>query len=155
MGTHYRGTEREVRALDAFIKLLRAAESVGANVHRPLAGQQLTVSQFGALETLYHLGPLCQRDLGKKLLKSGGNITVVVDNLERRSLVERRRDPEDRRYVDVHLTEKGRALIAERFPRHVEKIVEEMGHLSAEEQEALALLCRKLGLGAAGQSLNA
>ena len=49
----------------------------------------LTVGQFGTLEALLHLGPLCRRDLGRKLLRSGGNITVVVGNLARRGLVRR------------------------------------------------------------------
>jgi len=145
MGTHYQGQAREVRALDAYIKLLRAADSVVARAHRRTACD-LTVSQFGVLETLHHLGPMHQRRIGTKLLKSGGNVTMVIDNLERRGLVERRRDQKDRRYVSVHLTPAGEALIAEVFPRHVHSIVEEMAPLTAEEQETLGRLCRKLGL---------
>lgn len=145
MGTHFRGTEEEVRALDAYIKLLRAAESTTSRLSRHMAACGLTVSQFGALEALLHLGPLCQCDLGKKLLKSSGNITMVVDNLEKRGLVERRREGEDRRFVTVHLTEEGRRMISEIFPRHVAVIVEEMGALAPSEQEEMGRLCRKLG----------
>lgn len=146
MGTHYRGEPRELRALDAYIKLLRAAESVVARAHRRTACD-LTVSQFGVLESLLHLGPMHQRKIGSKLLKSGGNVTMVIDNLERRGLVERRRDQKDRRFVSVHLTSAGRQLISEVFPRHVVSIVKEMAPLDAREQEALARLCRKLGRG--------
>ncbi|OGG45826.1 MAG: MarR family transcriptional regulator [Candidatus Handelsmanbacteria bacterium RIFCSPLOWO2_12_FULL_64_10] len=145
MGTHYKGTEEEVRALDTFIKLLRAAESTTARLSRHMAAHRLTVSQFGAMEALLHLGPLCQCDLGKKLLKSSGNITMVVDNLEKQGFVERRREVEDRRFVTVHLTDKGQRFIAEIFPRHVAAIVEEMGALTPPEQEDLGRLCRKLG----------
>jgi MarR family transcriptional regulator, 2-MHQ and catechol-resistance regulon repressor len=144
MGTHYQGAAREVRALDAYIKLLRAADSVVARAHRRTACD-LTVSQFGVLETLHHLGPMHQRRIGAKLLKSGGNVTMVIDNLERRGLVERRRDQKDRRFVSVHLTPAGERLIAEVFPRHVRSIVEELSPLSAGEQATLARLCRKLG----------
>ena len=42
----------------------------------------MTVSQFGVLEALHHLGPLRQGEISAKLLRSGGNITLVVDNLE-------------------------------------------------------------------------
>ncbi|NOY45613.1 MAG: MarR family transcriptional regulator [Deltaproteobacteria bacterium] len=149
MGTRHRGTEDEVRALDAYIKLMRAANSVTARVHRHLAEERLTISQFGALEALYHLGPLCQKDLGKKLLKTDGNITLVVDNLEKRGLVERRRDPEDRRYVVVHLSEKGRELIQRIFPRHVAAVVEALSALAPSEQQELARLCRIVGKRAA------
>ena len=146
MGTRHKGTEEEVRALDAYIKLMRAAESVAARLAPHLSSAGLTPSQFGALEALYHLGPLCQRDLGRKILKSGGNITMVVDNLEKRGLAERERTIEDRRYVSVHLTREGRKLIGELFPRHARAIREEMGVLSLAELEKLGRLCKRVGL---------
>ena len=144
MGTHYRGKPEAMMALDAYIKLVRAAESVIARVHRATACD-LTVSQFGVMEALLHLGPMHQRMLGAKLLKSGGNVTMVIDNLERRGLVERRRDQKDRRYVSVHLTPAGRTLITDLFPRHVESIRSEMNALSGEEQATLGRLCRTIG----------
>jgi len=145
VGTHYKGTENEVRALDAYIKLMRGAESLTSRLNLLAAAAGLTLSQFGALEALFHLGPLCQRELGEKLLKSSGNITMVVDNLEKRRLVKRRRGGEDRRFVTVHLTEQGRRLITSIFPRHVSAIVGEMRSLTKREQEELGRLCRKLG----------
>ena len=145
MPVRYRGTEQEVRALDAFVKLMRASESVNARLMRRLDAAGLTVSQFGALEALHHLGPMYQRELGAKLLKSTGNITMVVDNLEKRGLARRERDAEDRRYITVHLTDAGRELIEQIFPGHVEAIVKEMGVLNPEEQELLGRLCRRLG----------
>jgi len=145
MPTHYQGNEQQRRALDAFIKLLRATETVTANTQRHLAAAGLTASQFGVLEALLHLGPLCQRDIGRKILKSSGNITTVIDNLEKRRLVNRRREGEDRRFVAVHLTPAGRELIAGIFPRQVEAICSEFAHLSTAEQTELARLCRKLG----------
>ena len=56
-----------------------------------MAAFDLTISQFGVLEALYHKGPLCQRDIAAKILKSTGNITMVIDNLEKRELVRRER----------------------------------------------------------------
>lgn len=147
MGTHYDGSNDERRALDAYIKLTRAAESVTHRANRHLGGAGLTLTQFGVLEALHHLGPMCQTDLAAKLLRSPGNLTLVVDNLERAGLVERRRQPGDRRYVDVHLTAEGEAVIGRVFARHVREVVREMGALSAEELEALGALCRKLGRG--------
>jgi len=110
MPTHYRGSTEERAALDAYIKLMRAAESVTARLEPLMRAADLTVGQFGALEALLHLGPLCQRDLGRKLLRSGGNTTVVVGNLARRGLVRRTRRSDDRRFITVTLTDKGRRL---------------------------------------------
>jgi len=145
MATHYRGSAQEKAALDAYIKLMRAADSVTARLEPLMRAADLTVGQFGTLEALLHLGPLCQRDLGRKLLRSGGNITVVVGNLARRGLVRRTRGPHDRRFVTVTLTDKGRRLIGGIFPRHVRRIVREMGALSLAEQTELGRLCRQLG----------
>lgn len=147
MGTHYQGTDEQRQALDVYIKLSRAAESVSARINQPLNDLGLTISQFGVLEAIYHLGPLHQNELASKILKSSGNITHVVDNLERRDLVERRRDTADRRYISVYLTGEGEQLIADFFPRHVAKVVEEFNILTVEEQRLLATLSKKIGLG--------
>lgn len=140
------GDQEEVRrALATFVKLLRATETVSANVHRQLAGSGLTVSQFAVLEVLWHRGPLCQRDIGRKILKSGGNITLVIDNLERHGWVRRTRTASDRRFFSVALTPAGRALIERIFPPHAARVVAELAILTPAEQDELARLCRKLG----------
>jgi MarR family transcriptional regulator, 2-MHQ and catechol-resistance regulon repressor len=147
MGTHFRGKASEVRALDAFIKLMRASESVMAHLNRRFVDEGLTPSQFAAMEALFHLGPLCQREIGGKLLKSSGNITLVIDNLEKRGLVRRERGSDDRRFITVHLTDEGKALIARIFPAHAEEIASVLSLLTEEEQEELGRLCKKLGSG--------
>ena len=147
MPTHHQGNQKEYRALNAYISLLRCSETVTSDTTRQLAADKLSVGQFGTLEVLYHLGPLCQRDIGKKLLKTGGNVTTVVANLEKRGLVKRRRMPEDRRYHSVALTATGHELIERIMPRQVEKITARMAILSTAEQDELRRLCRKLGLG--------
>jgi MarR family 2-MHQ and catechol resistance regulon transcriptional repressor len=149
MGTHYAGTKTEVRALDAYIKLMRAASAVAQRVERRLPALGLSESQFGVLEILLHRGSLNQRGLGQKLFRSGGNITMVVDNLERRGLVRRERDAADRRHVKVHLTDEGRRLIQRIFPGHVAAIVRELSPLGVAQQEELGRLCKKVGKGRA------
>ncbi len=133
-----------------YIKLVRAAESVSARVHEQLRESRLTFSQFAVLEAIYHLGPLCQRDLGAKILKSPANMTAVVDALEARGLVCRERDVEDRRYVNVSLTVEGHELLDQVLPAHMRRIAEEMSVLSPEEQHVLGELSRKLGKGRKG-----
>lgn len=146
MGTHYQGSIKEVRALDNYIKLTRASESLNARVHQHLSNYEISSSQFAVLEVLKHLGPQCQKDLGKKLLKTGGNVVMIIDNLEKRNLVKRDRRGNDRRYVTVKLTHKGQKLIDEIFPKHVKNIVKEFNILKIKEQEELGRLCRKIGL---------
>ena len=147
MATKYRGPENEVRALNAFITLARASEAVAARLQRDLTGKRLTTSQFGVIEALLHLGPLCQGELAGKLLRSGASMTSVVEGLEKRGLVVRQRTEEDKRFVRVALTGKGRRLIQEIFPAHAETVTRLFSLLTEEEQEQLRRLCRKLGIG--------
>lgn len=145
MGSCYQGTDAELLALNSYIKLQRAADSVTSQTHRHLAKANLSISQFGVMECLYHLGPLCQRDIGRKILKSSGNISTVIDNLEKRGFVARQRSKKDRRYISVGLTESGKQLIADVFPLHVEEISAQLNILTPREQQQLSRLCKKLG----------
>lgn len=146
MATHYQGTEQERQALDAYIKLTRATESVNQRVNRHLNDHNLTVSQFGVLEALYHLGPMPVGRLAEKILRSSANLTLVVDNLVKRGLAERERRPDDRRTVEISLTDDGRDLITAILPDHVAGVVSAFDVLSSEEQSVLAALCKRLGI---------
>ena len=146
MATRHRGPAAEVRALDAYIKLTRASASVDARLAGVASAAGLTGGQFGVLEALYHLGPLAQCDLAAKLLRSPGNVTLVIDNLEKRGLVRRERSTADRRRVAVHLTDEGRRLIRKLFPKHAAAVAAKFGVLTAAEQDELGRHCRKLGL---------
>ncbi|GJM41676.1 MAG: MarR family transcriptional regulator [Ardenticatenaceae bacterium] len=146
MGTHFVGTAKENLALDCYVKLFRAADSVGQRINAHLRDHELTVSQFGTLEAIYHLGPMQSGELGHKILKTSGNMTMVIDHLEKRGLVTRQRRADDRRCIDIHLTQAGSELIAAILPAHVGGVVETLAPLSTEEQQQLAALCRKLGL---------
>ncbi|PKN94513.1 MAG: MarR family transcriptional regulator [Chloroflexi bacterium HGW-Chloroflexi-6] len=146
MPTHFPGSPEQVRALNAYIRLTRVVEALSA---RLLVGNRLeglTTSQLGVLDALLYLGPMCQKDLAGKILKSSGNLTLVIDNLEKRGLVQRARQAGDRRFVMVSLTQDGRALIERVMPQHVEDIRAALAALSPEEQETLGELCKKLGL---------
>lgn len=146
MGTHYDGSEEQRLALDTFIKLSRATDVVNARINHHLQEYNLTSSQFGVLEALYHLGPLPVGQLGEKILRSSGNMTLVVDNLVKRGLVTRHRREDDRRCIDVALTVAGRDLIASVLPAHVDGVVAAFDALSADELDQLGRLCRRLGL---------
>ena len=147
MATHYQGTESEELALDALTKLNRAAQSVATRCKTGFENAGLTETQFGILELLCHTGPQCQKSIGKRMLKSGGNITIVLDNLEKNDLVKRIRSTADRRFYDVHLTDKGEALIRVVFQDVLKDIVTVFSILTFDEQKEMARLTKKIGLG--------
>ncbi|MGE5377032.1 MAG: MarR family winged helix-turn-helix transcriptional regulator [Bacteroidota bacterium] len=147
MPTHYAGTRAQRRTLDTFVKLTRCTNSLlGRLAERNTVGD-LTPSQFAVLEALYHLGSMTQGEISAKVLKSGSNMTTVIDNLERDGLVRRERDAMDRRVIHVQLTDAGHAKVEAVLPGHIDALVEEFSVLSAKEQEMLGELCKKLGRG--------
>lgn len=147
MPTHFKGTPEQVLALDTFIKLSRANSAFDTRLLSHGTLGSLTESQFAVLEALYHLGPMCQGQLSQKLLRSTGNMTLVLDNLEKHGLVRRVRSVEDRRMINIEMTDQGRECIEEVLPKHVEAITNEMQVLTPEEQAELGRLLRKLGKG--------
>lgn len=124
---------------------MRAANSARSHAARQLDGTGLTLTQFAVLEALYHLGPMSLSDIAQKILTTGGNLTMVVGNLEKQGLARRQKSPEDRRVLIVVLTAKGKSMIRRLFPEHAAGITEFMTALSPDEQEQLGDLCRKLG----------
>ena len=141
----YRKSPEHKLALNTFIKLQRCANSVVNDVHSHLQ-HKLTVSQFGILEALYHLGPMCQKELAEKILKSAGNITTVINNLEKNNLVRREVLATDKRSFAVSLTKEGRHLIESIFPAHAELIRKRLSVLNHAEQNQLGALLKKLSM---------
>jgi MarR family transcriptional regulator, 2-MHQ and catechol-resistance regulon repressor len=132
-------------ALSMWVKLARAHDTfnhlTSANIHE----FGLTPAQFGAVESLGHLGPMLIGDLTKKHLVSGGNMTVVIDNLEKAGIVERIVSEEDRRAFYVRLTSKGKRLFSKIFIKHASYVAKLATVLTETEQEELGRLLKKLG----------
>lgn len=148
-------TDHQRSVLKTYTQMIRATDAVTTRVHRHLADHRLTLSQFGVLEALYHKGALCQRDIGLKILKTSGNMTTVIDNLEKRKLVVRVKDLTDRRRISVELTPAGFDLIDTVFPRHAEIAEQVFAVMDPGELLTLGSLLKKVGKTNAGSSAAA
>ena len=133
-------------ALALWVKLARAFSVFSKASDGDIERYGLTQAQFGALECLGHLGPMTIGALCRKQLVSGGNMTVVVDNLAKLDLVERVRSKEDRRSIVVQLTGKGKKHFQEIFPQHAKHIALLTSALTEKEHKQLGRLLKKLGL---------
>jgi MarR family transcriptional regulator, 2-MHQ and catechol-resistance regulon repressor len=130
--------------LKTLIALTRTTQDVHKREHRTIKEGGLTVSQFAVLEILYHKGDLRISEIIEKALSTGGNMTVVIDNLVKEDLVRRCSDPNDRRVNLISITGKGRKLVSDIFPKHLENINEIFSVLTSEEKENLIGLLKKL-----------
>jgi len=136
--------DAERLALSTYIRLLRTANLARNYASHHLGDSGLTLTQFGVLEAIYHLGPMSLSDIAQKILTTGGNLTMVVGNLEKSGLAERHRSPQDKRVLIVALTSKGRKLMRGLFPQHARAIVSLMAALDDKEQQHLRELLRRL-----------
>jgi MarR family 2-MHQ and catechol resistance regulon transcriptional repressor len=142
-----RGTpeSRQRLALRTYVRLMRAANTLRSFASRQLGDTGLTLTQFAVLEALYHIGPMSLSDVARKILTTGGNLTMVVGNLEKQGFVNRKCSSEDARVYILSLTTKWKSLIGEIFPKHAAALTGFFEALAPDEQEQLGDLCRKLG----------
>ena len=133
-------------ALDFWNVLARAHAIVEERVSRGAAGFDLTLAEYGALETLGRHGRMLLGELQQRILVSSGGITYLVDRLAARGLVARRTNPDDRRARFAVLTEEGQRLLAEIAPQHERAVADAVDGLTRREQRQAAELLRKLEL---------
>jgi MarR family transcriptional regulator, 2-MHQ and catechol-resistance regulon repressor len=133
------------------MKLFRASSAITGRIAAVLAGHELTMTQYNVLDTLFHKGDMRQRELSGKVMKSDGNITFVLVNLEKLELVERTRTEGTRRDLTVSLTPAGRRKILEVFPVFASTVAEQMKVLSLDDLQHLGELCKRVGLGIEGR----
>lgn len=128
-----------------WLVLWKAYDSLAAYAHENIRSIGLGLSDFGVLEVLLHKGPSPVNVIGSKIRLTSGSISIAIDRMEEKGLVERRDDAEDRRTRVVHLTPEGRKLIECAFAEHAAAMEHATSGLSpAERKEAIRLL-KKLG----------
>jgi MarR family 2-MHQ and catechol resistance regulon transcriptional repressor len=132
-------------SLNLFIALSRASQWVNAHADRDIRQHGLNRTEFGVLELLYHKGAQPIQQIGGKVLMSSGNITYVVDKLEKKQFVQRKASTEDRRLIYAEITERGKQFIEDVFPKHAEIIDKVANGLTPEEKKVAAQLLKKLG----------
>ncbi len=136
-----------------FLVLWKASRAVEAYAEKSILGLEMCGSDFAVLEALLHKGPLPVNEIGKKVLLTSGSITVAVDRLETKGLVERRAHGSDRRARMVHLTREGRKLITGAYADHAADMEGlASGSLTRAERKTLISLLKKIGYEAAGAS---
>src|SRR5712672_2602388 len=136
-----------------FLVLWKAARAAQGYAEKSISELEMCGSDFAVLEALLHKGPLPVNEIGKKILLTSGSITVAVDRLEKRGLVERRAHGTDRRARIVHLTMEGRKLISRIYGEHaadMERLA--ASSLTKAERKTLISLLKKIGYKAAAQS---
>lgn len=124
--------------------LRRIIRAVGLYSRELLRRRNLTTSQLAALRQIARQGRLSAGDVARGISVSQATITGVLDRLERRGLVTRTRDPEDRRRVVIELTETGREVVATSPPPLHERFVLRLAELPEAERHEIDRVLRRI-----------
>ena len=135
-------------ALRLWIILNRTVESIEKALEEQVSNHGLSLTEFAILEVLHHKGPQPIGEIGDKVLLTSGSMTYVIDKLQKRGLLTRRKCTEDRRVLYAELTEKGAEKMERVFPEHAELITELMAAIPVEEQNRVADALKQIGLAA-------
>ena len=141
--------------IHVFLVLWKAARAVEAYAENSISQLEMCGSDFAVLEALLHKGPLPVNEIGRKVLLTSGSITVAVDRLEEKGLVERRAHGSDRRARIVHLTREGKKLITRAYADHatdLERLAS--ASLTKKERDTLIRLLKQIGYKAASELSN-
>jgi len=123
-----------------WLRLLTCAKRIEEDVQTRLRARfGMSLARFDYLAQLDRVGggPLTMTELAQRLMVSGGNMTGLTDRLQREGLVERRRDPADRRVQRISMTPRGRALFARMASAHRDWIIDILQRLDKKDAERL------------------
>ncbi|NLP50180.1 MarR family transcriptional regulator [Bacillus sp. RO1] len=135
-------------SLKLFIVLSRAFRALNDKANQSIQSFNLNPTEFAVLELLYHKGEQPLQQIGGKILLASGSITYVVDKLENKGLLARKACPKDRRVTYAQITDEGKQLLNEIFPKHEQHIHTLVDGLTQQEKEQAIQLIKKLGLNA-------
>ena len=131
-------------ATSLWIRFLRFSLLSHKRLEGELEKAGLTPPQFYVLATIGYAGGLPFGEIGAKMMVTVSNLTGIVDRLEEKKVVVRKRDENDRRVVHVVLTDKGAKLYKSTIPLFEKSIAEIFSNLEKPQQKELSVLLRKL-----------
>ncbi len=116
-----------------WIAVAKASQIIHQKLAKALTSLDIKVPHLDILANLYRFEGISQQDLARKLLVGRSNISMLLPQIEKRGLIERRPDERDKRILRLHLTEKGRELTRKALAIELELIEYSMSTTSEDE----------------------
>ncbi|MGA8555168.1 MAG: MarR family transcriptional regulator [Candidatus Acidiferrales bacterium] len=141
---------RGIQATDhVWLVMMKAMRALTRYAAAGIEETGLGLSDLAVLEVLLHKGPLPVNTIGPIVDLTPGSISIAVDRLVAKGLVNRVESTEDRRVRIVALTPRGRDLIVSAFRKHSGQMKRIFSELSPEELRGLEVTLKKTGKRAA------
>ncbi len=144
-----RAHEDHHASLRLWLRLLSCTTLIENRIRQQLRENfDVTLPRFDLMAQLERTSEgLTMGELSRRMMVSGGNVTALVDQLEKEGLVQRQPDPSDRRAFRVMLTPSGRRTFTGMAAQHESWVVELFGSLTERQQEQLHTLLGRLKTG--------
>ncbi|QDT93315.1 MarR family winged helix-turn-helix transcriptional regulator [Gimesia algae] len=138
--THFDSPEQQV-----YLQLWRTYDCLKALEEALFVQYDLSAQQYNVLRLLQAVAPgtMQTMELGRRLISRAPDTTRLLDRLEKRSLIQRSRLPENRRVVEIAITRQGQALLEKMADAVIEMHQSQLGHLSATQQKQLVKLLKR------------
>lgn len=134
----------DVSLLPVLRALTECYHTVGRVSERHIQELGLTGSQFDVIATLGDLSGMTCKELGEKTLITKGTLTPVLDRLEAKGLVARRKGEQDARQTYISLTPEGQQVYEATFLKHVDYMNQFFKQMPDADQTQLIALLQKL-----------
>jgi MarR family transcriptional regulator, 2-MHQ and catechol-resistance regulon repressor len=128
----------------SFLLLMHTSKAIQDHIKDDMSKNNLSITEFSVLEVLYHKGRQTIQQIAQSILISSGSMTYVIDKLEQRGLLKRNACPGDRRAIHITLTLDGSELMEKIMPEHENLIDSMFDSLTADEDEELVRLLKKI-----------
>jgi len=127
------------------ITLFKAHKSFLEFIKNEIKDYNFDLNEFAVLEVIYHKKKISVSNIKNKILLANSSLSYILDKLEKRSLIKRENDINDKRVYYISLTNEGNKLCNKIFPKHYNNLKEVINVLTNEEKIILSNLLKKLG----------
>lgn len=129
---------------EPYLLLMQTTKAIQEQMKKELVKNELNITEFAVLEVLYLKGKQTIQQIGISILISSGSMTYVINQLEKKGLLNRNGCPNDGRVFHVILTERGSQLMENIMPNHRDLLHGIFGSLNGDEKKIMVKLLEKV-----------
>ena len=133
------------RDLKTLTILMRTHETLVSKIKEDVRNYDLNVTEFGAMDALYHRGDLSVQEIIDKVLIPNSSMSYVLSTLKKKGFVKQVQCSEDKRKYYVSLTEKGKTTFECMYDAHKQSMRKHLDVLTEQEEKTLQSLLKKIG----------
>lgn len=138
--------EEDRRNLKPMIALFKSHQSLSRIIKEDIKKYDFDLNEFAVIEVIYHYNCLRVSEINEKVLVNSSSLTYILDKLVNKGLIQRVKDQDDKRVIIIEITNEGKKLGDEIFPKHYQMLNNIFDVITDDERVILTNLLKKIGL---------